>query len=66
MVSNSYVRIIRRMQTLARQVIPKNVASTLSMDLRRDRKRSLNKLMEMQEAQEYAQTPDSEERRQRN
>jgi len=54
------------MQTLARQVIPKNVASTLSMDLRRDRECSLNKLREMQEAQEYGQTPDSEERRQRN
>ena len=42
---------------------PKNVASA-SMDLRRDRNHSL-KIREMQEAQEYAQTQVSEERRQR-
>ena len=42
---------------------PKNVASA-SMDFRRDRKHSF-KLRKMQEAQVYAQTQVSEERRQR-
>ena len=51
------------MWTLAWCVHPKNGASE-SMDIRRGRKCSL-KLREIHEAQEYAQTQVSEERRQR-
>jgi len=51
------------MRTLAQHVHPKNSGSA-SMDPRRDTECSL-KLREMQEAQEYAQTQVSEERRQR-